>query len=157
MTDKYAAPEVTAADAGVAVARAVVQLIPGVGSSALELIGQAIAPPLERRRSEWMREVAEGLKTVEVKLEDLGTHEELLDTFLRASAAALRTSQKEKLEALRNAVVNSATKSEPDHLPVLPRMVFSAPSWRADTSANWPSSTVQPVSARAASFTSASE
>jgi hypothetical protein len=113
MPNKYTPPEATVADAGTAAVRAVVQVIPG-GGSALELLNLAIAPPLERRRDEWARLIAEGLAAVEVKLEDLGTRDEPLDTFLQASAAAMRTSSKEKLEALRNAVVNSAVKAEPD-------------------------------------------
>ncbi|SRR6266568_3594702 len=114
MTKKYDPPQATVADAGTATARALVQLVPMVGGSAVELPNQAIAPPLERRRDEWMRAVAEGLEAAEVKIEELGTRAELLDTFLQASAAAMRTSSQEKLEALRNAVVNSAIKAEPD-------------------------------------------
>jgi hypothetical protein len=114
MPNKYDPPQATVADAGTAAARALVQLVPIVGGSAVELLNQAVAPPLERRRDEWMRAVAEGLEAAEVRIADLGTRAELLDLFLQASTAAMRTSSEEKLEALRNAVVNSAIKAEPD-------------------------------------------
>lgn len=112
--NKYSPPDQTTGDTVSAIARAAVQLLPFVGSPAVELLNHAIMPPLERRRDAWMETVAEGLQSHDVAFEELGTREELLDAFLQASAAAIRTSDEEKRAALRNAVLNIATRWDPD-------------------------------------------
>lgn len=109
---KYAPPAATTQDLAAAVGKAALQAIP-LGGSALELIGLAIGPPLERRRNEWMGEVADGLRGAEVAIEQLAQRVDLLDTFIEASRAALGTASSEKRRALRNAVVNTAIGLEP--------------------------------------------
>jgi hypothetical protein len=110
---EYEPPKASNADAGAAVARAVVQALP-LGSSALALFDQAITPPLERRLHEWRCTVAEGLLAVEVKIEELGERQDLLDDLLHASQIAVRTSIVAKLDALRNAVINAALPGAPE-------------------------------------------
>ena len=65
-----------------------------------------------------MGEVAEGLRRLEeqehLTIEDLAANEAFVDTMLQASHAAMRNSQQEKKEALRNAVLNSALPNPPD-------------------------------------------
>jgi hypothetical protein len=110
--DKYSPPRQTTADTGHAIARATAQLVPVVGSAAVELLNHVVMPPLERRRDDWMATVAAALRSHDVRLEDIGERQELLDTFLQASASAIRTSSEEKRAALRNAVVNAALANE---------------------------------------------
>ncbi len=116
--DNLEPPKRTGADAGHAVARAVLGALPVAGSAAVELFTSIVVPPLERRRDEWMRRVGEDLKDLHdkrgVDLDDLKKDERFLDTVLQASQAALRTSQQEKLDALRNAVVNAALPGAPE-------------------------------------------
>jgi hypothetical protein len=50
----YELPTPTASDKAYAIARAAVGSIPIVGSAAVELLFSILAPPFEKRRSEWM-------------------------------------------------------------------------------------------------------
>lgn len=111
-------PKATTGDHLHSLARAGVGSIPLIGAAATELIQILIAPPLEKRRQEWMNKIAVSLLKLEeeqkVILEKLSTNEAFIDTCLYASQAAIRTNQKEKLEALKNAVINSALPNPPD-------------------------------------------
>ena len=115
---KYEPPQRTSGDTGFAVARAGLSTIPVAGGAAVELLQILLTPPLEKRRDEWMKEVASALRDLEenqgIKLEDLQSNDSFIDTVLHASQIALRNNQREKREALRNGVINSALPSSPD-------------------------------------------
>ncbi|MBN2292350.1 MAG: hypothetical protein JXM70_07995 [Pirellulales bacterium] len=117
-TNKYEPPEATGKDHLHTLARAGIGSIPTVGAAATELFQMIIMPSLEKRKVVWMNEVAEGLRKLEegnhLRLEDLAHNEVFIDIVLQASSAAMRTSRKEKREALRNAVLNSALPNAPD-------------------------------------------
>jgi hypothetical protein len=72
-----------------------------------------LSPPLEKRRNAWMKEVGRTLQELEknrgIKLEELQTNEAFVTAVLQATQTALRNHQREKIEALRNAVINSAS------------------------------------------------
>jgi hypothetical protein len=91
--------------------RAIVSLIP-VGSAALEFFNNFFAPPLEKRRQKWMEAVAEAIRKLEqqqgIKVEDLQHNESFITTVMQATQIALRSHEHEKLDALRNAMLNSA-------------------------------------------------
>lgn len=91
--------------------------IPLLGAAATELFGLIVVPPLERRRSEWMREVGEALSRAHtekaIDLEQAANDDYFLDTVLQATRLALCNHQKEKIRALRNAVVNAAAPQAP--------------------------------------------
>jgi len=79
----------------------------------MELISLVIVPPLEKRRAEWMNAIAERLRELEkkvdgFKVENLRENQLFITTVTHATFAALRNHQKEKLDALQNAVINSA-------------------------------------------------
>lgn len=111
-------PEPSAADHLHTLARAGVSSIPIVGGPGVELFQMLVTPSLDRRRHEWMESIAEGLNKLEEKtgniVDDLKSDESFIDTVMQASQAALRTSQQEKKDALRNAVLNAALPSHPD-------------------------------------------
>jgi hypothetical protein len=111
-SEKYKPPAPGAGDKAYAVVRAAVGSIPLVGNAATELLSALFAPPLERRRQRWMEEIADALRILEenrqISLSDLQSNESFITTLVQASEAAVRNHQKEKVEALRNAVVNSA-------------------------------------------------
>lgn len=92
--------------------------MPVAGGAGVELFTWLVAPPLERRKNAWMEDVAHGLRELEEKaqlnLDALQSDEAFLDVILHATQAALRTSQAEKREALRNAVLNSARPNAPE-------------------------------------------
>lgn len=92
--------------------------IPYLGAPAAEIFNLIITPSLEKRRTKWMEEVAEALRILEqqnkIIFEELSQNETFINSVLHASQAAMRTNRKEKLKALRNAVVNSALPNSPD-------------------------------------------
>lgn len=114
MPEKLPPPEPTVGDGLLAWSKVGLAIIP----TANELLALVIQPPLERRRQEWMRTVGERLAELEkegkVKLEALQDNEEFVSAVLQASAVALRTHQTEKLEALRNAIINVAKGQAPE-------------------------------------------
>ncbi|QDV56248.1 hypothetical protein [Rosistilla oblonga] len=116
--DKYSPPEASLGDHAHTLARAGVGSIPLAGAAATELFQKLIAPPLEKRRQEWMESVAEGLRQLEeqqrLSLDDLSENDTFIDAVMSASQAAIRTSQAEKREALKNAVLNSSLPDPPD-------------------------------------------
>ena len=118
MTKIHDVPEATLEDRLHTLAKAGIASIPGVGAAASELFTVILAPPLEKRRVEWMNDVAEHLKDLEergdLKLEYLQDNETFITTVMQASQAAVRNHQSEKREALRNAVLNAALPHAPE-------------------------------------------
>jgi hypothetical protein len=116
--DKYSPPEASLGDHAHTLARAGVGSIPLAGAAATELFQKLIAPPLEKRRQEWMKSVAVGLRQLEeqqrLTLDDLSENDTFIDAVMSASQAAIRTSHEGKREALKNAVLNSALPDPPD-------------------------------------------
>ena len=92
--------------------------IPVIGSLASEIFGLVVTPPLEKRRAEWMNEVAEKLKELESKREidfnELKENEQFIDVVLQATTFVLKTSEKKKIECYRNAILNTAIGDSPD-------------------------------------------
>lgn len=118
MTKNHDVPEATRGDQLHTFAKAVIGSIPLLGAAASELFTLLLAPPLEKRRVEWMNDVADHLKELEergdLNLEDLQDNETFITTVMQASQAAIRNHQSEKREALRNAVLNAALPHAPE-------------------------------------------
>ena len=112
--EKVPVPEESAGDVLHAVTRIAFSSIPMVGGSSTELFSFLISPPLEKRRKEWATSVNKRLDDVEADVACLVEDPSFVSTVLQASNIAFRTHQEEKLEALRNAVVNSATGIAPE-------------------------------------------
>jgi hypothetical protein len=124
---KYKSPKRKAGDVGYAVAKSGISSLPIVGAAASELLSLIVSPPLEKRKSEWMEMVGNGLRDLEQKmgivLEELQNNDKFIDASMDATQIALRTSQREKLDALRNALLNSALPNSPDES--IRKMFFS--------------------------------
>ena len=116
--EKYDVPEASKGDVAHAIARSGLGAIPYAGATATELLNAVITPPLERRRQAWMEKVGNGLRELEDKmgvvLEQLQENETFIDAALEASQLAIRNSEVEKINALRNAVLNSALPNPPE-------------------------------------------
>lgn len=98
-------------DVAHAIAKGALGAIPFAGGLAAELFSLLVTPPLEKRRAEWMEEVAARLKKLEdagLDLNKLKDNPEFIDIVLQASQAVLRTSVDEKKKALANAVIHTA-------------------------------------------------
>lgn len=82
-----------------------------------QLLAAIVMPSVTRRRDAWAQSVADGIVALSDKglsAEDLAQNEAFTTAFLHASQVAMRSHQKEKLRALRNAVLNSAMKNAPE-------------------------------------------
>lgn len=95
-----------------AVVRSGLGAIPFAGQTAIELFSAVVTPPLEKRRDEWMLNVGEMLGKLseerKVNIKELQENDAFIDILMDASQAAIRNSNVEKREALRNAVLNAA-------------------------------------------------
>jgi hypothetical protein len=119
MTEIPEQPKKSAGDVAQTIVKAAVSAVPVVGGPAAELIGFIFGPPLERRRKAWLDTLADAVKEVQGRVGEL-TPEKLsedaafITTAMHATEVAMRTHQQEKLDALRNAVINAALPTAPD-------------------------------------------
>ena len=94
------------------ITKGVLGAVPILGTAAAEFFGYIVSPPLEKRRIEFMNDLAERLKELEerrgIDLYELGNNEHFIDVALQAVSFALRTSRKEKIDAFKNVVLNTA-------------------------------------------------
>jgi hypothetical protein len=117
MADKTKVPKASKGDIAHSLVKAGLSAVPVMGGPAVELFQMVVQPPIERRRHEWMKEIGEKLEELEkkgLKLEDLQKNDQFISAVMRASTAAIRTHQKEKLAALRNAILNIAAGKGPE-------------------------------------------
>ena len=85
-------------DCALAAAKAAVGSIPLAGVALSELLAVIITPSLEKRKSEWMEEIGQGLRDIESRLsslEELQLKESFVDIAVEASRIAISTSQEE--------------------------------------------------------------
>lgn len=110
--------KLTAKDGFYAGVKAALGTIPVLGSAATELFGLIITPPIDQRRNEWMNQVADKLKELEQKskidFNALKHNQQFIDVILHASSLAIKTSEQEKILALKNAVINTALDEQPN-------------------------------------------
>lgn len=117
--NKLEVPKKSKGDAAHSIAKAGLSAIPVVGGPAAELFQNVIQPPLDKRRNEWMQLVGERIQALEangLKTEDLQNNEQFVSAVMYASQLALRTHESEKIEALRNAVINIASGHAPEEV-----------------------------------------
>jgi hypothetical protein len=112
-------PKPSGGDVAHSFVRVGLSAIPVVGGPAVELFSALITPPLAKRRDEWVRSIAEGLEELEKRIngftiDSLRDNDAFVTAVMHASQAAIRNHQQEKLEALRNAVLNVASGNAPD-------------------------------------------
>jgi len=86
-----------------------------LGGALVEIFNSLIEPPMERRRQAWMEQVSDAINKIiensHVTLEQLTNDDKFIDALFKASSAALRTHKEKKLAWLKNALINSATRS----------------------------------------------
>jgi hypothetical protein len=115
--DELEPPSHSSGDIAHSIAKAGLSAIPVIGGPAVELFQYVVQPPLEKRRAAWMAKVGEKLQELEkngLNLETLQDNEQFISAAMYASHLAMRTHQDEKLSALRNAVINTATGQAPE-------------------------------------------
>jgi hypothetical protein len=116
--DRGPLPSQTKGETVQAIVRAGMSIVPAGGAVA-ELIDLVIKPALDRRREDWFNGLAADVQRLKERpkaptIEELSKNDSFVTVMLNASAAAMRTHQQEKLEALRAAVINTALGMAPD-------------------------------------------
>ena len=111
-------PTPTRLDDKLAHANAWIGAAPG-GSVLQHIFQDLLAPPIEARREQWLRMVADvvndlGSRVHGLTPEKLAADPAWLSLMMQASAVAIRTHREEKLVALRNALLNSKLPQSPD-------------------------------------------
>ncbi len=106
-------------DFAYAVVRAAAGAIPLVGASIIEFVDLVIKSPLRRRHEAWLNDVCNSLTTLSKKVERLtpkalAENEEFISVLVAALEVVSKTHSKEKLELLRNAVLNTACRVNVD-------------------------------------------
>ena len=91
-------------------------IVPGAGPFLAEFLEIVVKPPYQKRMEEWMGIVSEDIKRLEEKinnfnLEDLKENDVFISTLFHTTRVVINNHQREKIEALRNAVLNSASST----------------------------------------------
>lgn len=101
------------------ITKAVLSAIPYAGGPLAELLTLVWEPAAKKRRDAWLVGIAENLKSLEdkvegFKIENLVENELFVTATMEATRAAISTHQQEKLDALRNIVLNTAIGTDLD-------------------------------------------
>jgi hypothetical protein len=113
----YTTGKVAAAVAGTVVSSMIG--IPGLGVMVSEFYSTILKPPLTKRTADYFISIEERLVKLEreidgFRIQDLSAKPIFISVFMQAYQIALRNHQEEKLEALRNAVINVAKPEFPE-------------------------------------------
>ena len=94
-----------------AVVRATLSSVPYVGGALAEVFSATVPSPMSRRTADWWDDLAKRVTVLErsgINMESLANNEEFFGLVRRAAEMASQNNQQEKLEALRNTVINAA-------------------------------------------------
>jgi hypothetical protein len=99
--------------------RALISAIPIVGSPFEIIFSKYYPSPIDKRRDNLLQSVYEGLEKLKQKYQDitpesLAKNDVFVTVLLNAISVAIRNHQKEKVEALRNAILNTAIRIDID-------------------------------------------
>lgn len=92
---------------------AAASIIPGGSYAAGKIVERFVAEPLQKRRDKWFERVGAGLEELEARLagfdpSTLTENEDFVSAVFEATQAAMKTAREEKLDALRNGILNIA-------------------------------------------------
>ena len=116
-------PEQSSKDKAIAVARALTKgaggAVPIAGSFLSEIVDLLYRQPIEERRQQWLREVANALVDLgrrqhDLTPERLAENQQFITVLHRATEAAVKTHQDQKRALLRGAVVSAGLPTAPD-------------------------------------------
>jgi hypothetical protein len=100
-------------------AEAILNAVPYAGGSLAVILAAALDHKLTKRREQWFTELAEAVEDLRRQFDGfdpdtLAENDAFVDAVVTAMRIVDRTSQAEKLDMLRNAVVNSVLPTAPD-------------------------------------------
>ncbi len=112
-------PKPTGQDLLYGTVKGVISGFPLTGPASAEIMAIVFAPPIERRREAWFSLLAVTVselhsRVAELTPERLSRDEAFVTVAFQAAQIAIRTHHKEKWEALRNAVRNTALPEAPE-------------------------------------------
>lgn len=124
--DKF--PEASKIDYAHAVAKGIISATPVAGGSLSVLFENIFTTPLDKRKKEWFQSLADAIEDLTKKVEDitpesLSKNEIFISVSMQATQIALRNHQKEKLNALKNAVKNSAISIDENKVLMFTRII----------------------------------
>ena len=118
------------------VGRAIVAAIPVAGGSLQVVFENVFTAPIERRKAAWLAELVGVIEELQRRVEGLeastlGQNEAFVTTAMQASQVALRNHQREKLDALRHAVLHSGLPGAPsdDEQAIFVRLIDELTPW----------------------------
>ncbi len=118
------------------VGKTIVSAIPTLGGPLQVLFENVFSAPIEKRKQAWLEQLAEVVTELQRRVEGLtteklATNETFITVAMQASQMAVRNHQKEKLQALRNAVLNSALPKPPqeDEQMIFLRLIDQLTPW----------------------------
>jgi len=114
--DKMPEPDID--DAIDATMRGLAKSVPVVGP-VLDEVFSFVERPISIRKRKWLESIARRLTRLEEEVKDfkianLSNNPVFISSFLTAITIAIRTHQPEKLDALKNAIINSALPNPPN-------------------------------------------
>lgn len=126
----------TASDIAREVGRAIISGIPAAGGPLQVAFENIFSSPIEKRKEAWLDELAAVINEVhervaELTPENLAGNEVFVTVVMQASQVAIRSHQRAKLEALRNAVLNAALPNPPqeDEQMIFLRIIDQLTPW----------------------------
>lgn len=126
----------SAGDVAREVGRAILSAVPAAGGPLQVAFENIFASPIERRKEAWLEQLAAVVAEVQERVaeltpEKLAQNETFVTVAMQASQIAIRNHQQTKLEALRNAVLNSALPSPPheDEQMIFLRLIDQLTPW----------------------------
>lgn len=103
------------ADLEARTARYIMGLVPIAGPILADLIGSRIRNEYQKNLEQWLKDLASDLKQVQDQSEKMYDEPEFVETLAAAAEAARKTAHQEKLDALKNAVLNAVDhETRPD-------------------------------------------
>jgi len=126
----------SAGDIAREVGKAIISAVPTAGGPLQVAFENIFASPIEKRKQAWLEELAAVVTEVQERVKDLtpeklAANEAFVTVAMQASQVALRNHQKSKLDALRNAVLNSALPNPPqeDEQMIFLRLIDQLTPW----------------------------
>lgn len=126
----------SAGDIALEVGRAIASAVPAIGGPLQVLFENVFSAPIEKRKQAWLEQLADVVTEVQRRVdgltaEKLAANEAFVTVAMQASQMAIRNHQKEKLQALRNAVLNSALPNPPqeDEQMIFLRLIDQLTPW----------------------------
>jgi len=100
------------------VVRSVITSVPVLGGAGIEIFNSIVEQPLEKRKLEWMLDVSAAINSLieqgRSSTDRLQKNERFISILMHSSQIAVRSHQKSKLEALKNATLNSINEASLD-------------------------------------------